>query len=276
MGGTQGGLVCDVHIVGKKTWVQKKIPTKKKNCRYKPSVSLVESIQRVINAVSDADSFTYLRSRKEKQERRVNRDKTSPRCYSSLFPTLGSFPFLSPFKTPLLKKGGIKKRLPILPHLRFPPFAKLLILALLGPIRQLALDAFAGPEHFALEVETPAVGHLVGVEQLLEPVRHVLHLQFPRLRRLHVQDLAGFRQRQARGGQRRGSRGRRLGRRVGRGVGVRGRGLAPRFGDGAPQHARAAEDDLNDDPVGLGRRIWVSLRTERGEGGDEADRPYIP
>ena len=153
----------------------------------------------------------------------------------------------------------------ILKNLRFPPFAKLLVLALFLPVRHLALDAFASPQHFALEVEAAAVGHLVGVEQLLEPFRHLRDVRFPPLRRFHVQDLAGFRQRQTARGQRRGSRGGRSSGPdgVGRRVGVRGRGLAPRFNDGAPQHARAAGDDLDDDPVGLGRWVWISVRSER-------------
>lgn len=157
------------------------------------------------------------------------------------------------------------KKLLILINPRFPPFAKLLGLALFLPVRHLALDALASSQHFALEVEAAAVGHLVGVEQLLEPFYHLRHVRFPPLRRLHVQNLAGFRQRQTARGQGRGSDG---GRRsgpdgVGRRVGVRGRSLAPRFDDGAPQHARAAGDDLDDDPVGLGRRVWISVRSER-------------
>ena len=81
--------------------------------------------------------------------------------------------------------------LPILIHLGLPA---VLDLGLLGGLLHggphVGLYPLASAEDLALQVEAATLLGVVDVEELLEPVHDLLHVDLPALRRLDVQDLA--------------------------------------------------------------------------------------
>lgn len=83
--------------------------------------------------------------------------------------------------------------LPVLIHLGVPSLFTFSLLSnriLLRP--NLTLEPLPRSQNFALKIETSPLLRIIGIKQALEPVHHVLHICFPTLRWLHVQDLACF------------------------------------------------------------------------------------
>ena len=111
-------------------------------------------------------------------------------------------------------------------------------------------DTLARAQDLALQVEGAAVLGLVGVEQSLEAAHDLLYLSWLTGWRLDVEDLACLVQCHAGADvYAAGGAAAVLGLRSL--VLTRCRGLLVGFGEGAPQHAAADEDDLGDDAVCL-------------------------
>lgn len=161
-------------------------------------------------------------------------------------------------------------KISILEEFRLPTFSDL---GLPGRrfrrLPDLQLDALPGAQDLALEVETAAVGGFVGVEEPFEAGHDVLHVCLAGLRGPHVEDLAGFVEGEAVGGE-----GDEAGRgRGGGGAGLfgvlgGGGGLAPGFGEGTTEDTGADDEDLGYDAVGLegGGGREVSWGERRGDG----------
>lgn len=147
-------------------------------------------------------------------------------------------------------------RLPVLINLRIPPLLRLRLLrGLLDRGLDLSLDPLPRAQDLALQVEGAALLRVVAVEQALEAVHDLLHVGLAALGRFHVEDLAGLVEGHAaaEAGDAAAAAAV-LGLRAL--VLARGRRLLVGFGEGAADDARADDDDLGDEAVGLGGG-WV-------------------
>lgn len=155
------------------------------------------------------------------------------------------------------KLHSLSERLSILVNFRLPTLLQLrLPLRRFRRLPDFHLYSLPSPQHLALQVETSTFAGIVDVEQLLEALHHILHVCFAPLWRLHVQDLAGFVERETGGCE--VADGSRAGLRSLLCVFLRRRSLSPCFCDGAAEDSGADDDDLSYYPMRLAQ---ISVRS---------------
>lgn len=159
-----------------------------------------------------------------------------------------------------------RRGLSVLVHLGLEPLLDLgLLLGLLPYGSQLPLEPLLGPDDLALQVEAPALLGVVGVEEALVPLEHLLDVGLPAGRGLDVEDAAGLVEGHARRERGRGaapaaaSAGFALRALVGR----RGRGLLVGGDEGAAEDSGACDEGCDDELVRLREKerkeLYVSI-----------------
>lgn len=135
-------------------------------------------------------------------------------------------------------------------HLGIPPPVRHVLLSLLGR-PDLEFDSLACSKDLALEVEAAPVLRLVEIEEPLESFHDQLQIRLSALRGRHVEDLARFVQREPG----RDAIVRRAGPSLAGLLGVllRCGRLTIGLEEGTAEDSSPGEDDLRDDPMGLGR-----------------------
>lgn len=116
--------------------------------------------------------------------------RTGPSAFTK-WNRLLTLPRLSSIAQPSLPPPNIV--LPVLEHLRFPPFFQLRFppcQLLLHP--NLGLNPLPRPQHLALQVKASPFLRIIHIKELLEPLHHIFHIRLPVLRWFDVQDLACF------------------------------------------------------------------------------------
>ncbi|KAL1840999.1 hypothetical protein VTJ49DRAFT_7553 [Mycothermus thermophilus] len=152
---------------------------------------------------------------------------------------------------------SIHRPLPILIQFRIPPLLRLRLLRLLLHRRlHLCLNSLSCAQDLALQVKRPALLGIIIIKQPLEPLHDLLHIGLAVLRRLDVEDLAGFFERHARA-EAGAARGAIAVARLRALVLARGGGLLVGLGEGAADYARADDDDLGYEAVGLEEGVLV-------------------
>ncbi|KAI9151571.1 Rap1 GTPase-GDP dissociation stimulator 1-A [Paramyrothecium foliicola] len=190
--------------------------------------------------------------------------------------TVQSKPCLSGQKT-----GSVASRLPVFVNLWLEPFfhlGGLLHLLPYGP--NLALESLLGAHNLALQVEAAALLRVIGVEEALVALQHLLHVGLTSGGRLDVEDAARLVERHARG-QRCAARGAAAGLARRALVGGGGLGLLVRGDEGAAEDSGACKkgrDDelvsLAEDSAGSEHTMVVDQESPRMDSGEESNKTW--